>query len=429
MLFPAPLRRWSARTFDSLSVPGYRVLWIGSMLAFVAFFMATIAQSVVAFDLTGENSAVGAVVFGQGLAMLFLAPFGGALADRVSKRTLLLVAQAIVAGVFIFVGVMIAAGAISIPILAASSFAVGTMFSLLGPARQAYVGVLVEHERRGNAIALNQVALNTGRVLGPFIAGALLAWPLVDATGTYFLMGAMYLAAVATLTLLPPAPGRGAGEGPSVLEDVLIGVRYVAEQPRLRALIVQFVFVMLAGFPFITVMPAFVEKALDADTGAFGVLMGVMASGGLLASLLVAPIADSPRAPLVLTIEAVVFGIALFLTGIAPSVLVAAGTMFFVGLASGGFQTLNNSVIIRESDETYYGRVMSLTMMAFAGFSIMAYPVGAIADVIGERAMLMSMGASVTAVALAVAQWTLRVFAAPLPGEPEREPAQPALGR
>ena len=86
-------QRWSASTFEALQIRGYRILWIGSTLAFVAFFMSTIAQSAVAFDLTGKNSDVGAVVFGQGLAMIVLAPFGGALADRLSKRMLLVVPQ------------------------------------------------------------------------------------------------------------------------------------------------------------------------------------------------------------------------------------------------------------------------------------------------------------------------------------------------
>ncbi|MEX0749617.1 MAG: MFS transporter, partial [Dehalococcoidia bacterium] len=181
-------RRWSASTFDALQNRGYRTLWLGSMLAFVAFFMSTIAQSAVAFDLTGNNRDVGAVVFGQGIAMVLLAPFGGALADRMSKRMLLVVSQAVIGAVFFVTGVLIGLDAISILALSVGSFVIGTMFSLLGPARQAYVGYLVEADRRGNAVALQQVALNAGRVGGPFLAAALLAVPFIDATGTYLVM-------------------------------------------------------------------------------------------------------------------------------------------------------------------------------------------------------------------------------------------------
>jgi MFS family permease len=284
------------------------------------------------------------------------------------------------------------------------------MFSLLGPTRQAYVGYLVEPERRGNAVALQQVALNAGRVGGPFIAAALLAIPFIDATGTYLFMGIMYLAAMVTLALLPAAPSRAGGQGIGLMEDVLIGVRYVAHNPRLRALVLQFVFVMLAGFPFIAIMPAFVENSLNSDTSTFGLLMGIMAIGGLIASLLVAQIADSSRAPHVIIAGCAGFGVSLFLTGIAPTIAIAAVTMFLVGLTSGAFQTLNNAVIVREASTEYYGRVMSLTMMAFAGFGVIALPVGFIADAVGERTTLMVMGVVVCIVTAIMASVTLRAL-------------------
>lgn len=380
------------------------------MLAFVAFFMSTIAQSAVAFDLTGNNRDVGAVVFGQGLAMIVLAPFGGALADRMSKRMLLVVSQAVIGAVFFVTGILIGLDAISILALSVGSFVIGTMFSLLGPTRQAYVGYLVEPERRGNAVALQQVALNAGRVGGPFIAAALLAIPFIDATGTYLFMGIMYLAAMVTLALLPAAPSRAGGQGIGLMEDVLIGVRYVAHNPRLRALVLQFVFVMLAGFPFIAIMPAFVENSLNSDTSTFGLLMGIMAIGGLIASLLVAQIADSSRAPHVIIAGCAGFGVSLFLTGMAPTIAIAAVTMFLVGLTSGAFQTLNNAVIVREASTEYYGRVMSLTMMAFAGFGVIALPVGFIADAVGERTTLMVMGVVVCIVTAIMASVTLRAL-------------------
>lgn len=411
---------WIGTTFDSLRNPGYRTLWIGSMLAFVAFFMSTIAQGVVAYDLEGDNSAVGAVVFGQGLAMLFLAPFGGALADRLPKRMLVTLCQAVIGAVFFVLAALIAADAISILLLAAGSFVIGTMFSLLGPARQAYVGFLVEPEKRGNAVALQQVALNTGRVAGPFLASALLPIAFIGSSGTYVAMGLMYVAALVTLATLPSAPGRSHGDGGGVFDDVLGGWRYVAGHARLRALILQFVLVMLAGFPFITVMPSFVDSSLDASTAVYGTLMGVMAIGGLAASLAVASLADSPRAQQVLTLGGLGFGASLLLTGIAPGVIVASGTMFLVGLASGAFQTLNNAIIVKEAETEYYGRVMSLTMMAFALFGVVALPVGVFADMAGERTTLIIMGAATCAMTFLLASWTSRVLTATPARTPER---------
>src|SRR5581483_4712816 len=183
---PAGASRWFASTFDSLRVRPYRVLWIGTVLSFVAFMMSMTAQSLVAFDITGNNRAVGSVMFGQGVAMLALTPFGGAIADRVSKRFLLLLCQSSIGVTMLVTGVLIASGAITIFFLAAGAFVVGTMFSFLGPTRTAYIGEIVEEERRGNALALTQVGMNATRVFGPFLAGGLLAWDLVGSAGTYF---------------------------------------------------------------------------------------------------------------------------------------------------------------------------------------------------------------------------------------------------
>ena len=160
-------------------------------------------------------------------------------------------------------------------------------------------------------------------------------------------------------------------------------------------------------------MPAFVEDSLDSSDAMFSFLMGVMAIGGLLASLVVAPIADSDRAPHVIVAGCAGFGLSLLATGVAPTPAFAAITMFILGLTSGAFQTLNNAVIVREADASYYGRVMSLTMMAFAGFGVIALPVGFIADAVGERETLVAMGVLVCAVTVVASNYTFRVFAPP----------------
>jgi predicted MFS family arabinose efflux permease len=106
----------------------------------------------------------------------------------------------------------------------------------------------------------------------------------------------------------------------------------------------------------------------------------------------------------------VAFGLSLLLTGIAPTILLAAIAMFFVGLSSGAFQTLNNAVIVREASTEYYGRVMSLTMMAFALFGIVALPIGFIADEVGERPTLVAMGIAVCVTTAVMSSVLFRVL-------------------
>ena len=131
------MRDWLASTFAALSIRPFRVLWLGTLFSFVAFFMSTVVNSVVAFELVGTNRAVGYVVFAQGLAMLFLGPLGGALADRWPKRRVVATCQTFAALVFATLGLLVATGSIRILFLAAGSLLVGATFSFLGPARQA----------------------------------------------------------------------------------------------------------------------------------------------------------------------------------------------------------------------------------------------------------------------------------------------------
>ena len=130
-------RSWADSTFDAFRFRDYRTIWIGSFIAFLAVNMSSIAQGVVAYDLTGNNSAVGTVMLGQGAAMMFLNPFGGAISDRFSKRLLILISQVVIGGVALCVAVLITTGHIDILFLALGSFVMGAMFAVLGPSRTA----------------------------------------------------------------------------------------------------------------------------------------------------------------------------------------------------------------------------------------------------------------------------------------------------
>ena len=405
---PRAASRWAGSTFTALQDRTYRIFWIGSALALLGFMMSSTAQSVVAFDLTGSNRAVGLVMFGQGLAMFLLIPFGGAFADRFSKRMLLAVCQTSIGLTLLVTAILIATGAITVLFLAAASFTMGVMFAFFGPARQAYVGEIVAPSSRGNAVALLQVAQNLMRVGGPFLAGALLAWPLVGSAGTFFVMASLFVVVVAMNVLLPPTTGRPRGAGSAMLREILVGVRYVGQNRRLLRLVVAFVLVTMVGFPYMTLVPGYVKGDLGQGTGSIGVLLGVTAVGGLLVSLMVASLADSPRAPLIQLVSSLGMGIGLLLTGMAPSFGVALLTMFVVGGASSGFQTLNNALTMRETEPAYFGRVMSITMLAYSTSALLALPIGLLADSLGRRTTFLLMGTAVCVVVGLLQLWAAR---------------------
>ncbi len=396
-------------TFSALRERNFRRFWIGTIASYIAFFMSTIVQSVVAFELAGTNRAVGVVVFAQGLAMALLGPLGGALADRWPKRRIIAFSQISSAIVFSTLASLLLTDTLTLPRLAIGTLLLGAGLSFLAPARQALTAEIVPGHVRGNAIALNQVALTGSQVLGPACAGALLASPL-GAAGAYGLMAALYALAAAMLAFLPSSPARSNAAETLILADLADGLRYVWTHPRLRVLVLFFVSVVMAGFPYVTLLPGLVENELGRDADAISLLYLVSASGGLGASLLAARLADTRLAQPLFVATAVLFAAALAALSAVPSYAAAPAAMLFVGMGFGGFQSLNGAVIVRACEPAYFGRVFSLTMLAFAGFGLMGLPIGMLADALGERGALRVMAAGV-ALVCAISALRLRAVA------------------
>ncbi len=400
---------WLETTFAALRLRHFRVLWIGTACAHLAFFMSTVVQSVVAFDLVGSNTAVGAVVFAQGLAMFPLGPLGGALADRWPKRLAVVIGQTVPALVFLLLGIAVATDSIQLGLVAAGSFLIGVTFAFVGPARHALVVDVVPSRARGNAVALTQVASTASQVAGPGVAGLLLYWSLSGAAGAYVAMGGLYLASSALLLLLPKTRMRPDARETRVLTDVVEGVRYVLQRRRLRLVVLLYVSVLMLGFSYYTVMPSMVERELGQPVAAFAFLSLVAASGALVASLGVARYADHELATVLFGSMGLVFGIMLALLATVPSYEAAVVVVFFVGVGSGGFMTLNGAVIVRAVDPLFFGRVMSFTMLAFGGSGLMGLPIGVLADAIGERGTLAVLGGAVCAMVFGFALLQARI--------------------
>jgi MFS family permease len=366
---------------------------------------------VVAFDLTGNNGAVGIVVFGQGLAQTFLNPISGALADRVSKRNLVLMCQAVAFATMLTVAIMIKTGHISILALGCASFVVGSMFAFNGPSRNALIGELVPRERLGNAIALIQVGGNFSRTAAPFVAGMLLSWELVGAAGTYFFMAIVMMLVLLTMNQVPPTPARVDTIKTSLFQDITVGWRYVTNRPRLLHCVVSFWMIVSLGFSNFVLMPGFSKQVLDAGTPGVGLLLGASAAGGIITSILVASMANSPDVQKLLTVSSAFLGLALIATGFAPTLIVAIACMALVGAGSAAFQCLNNVVGIRRSGPEFYGRVMAMMFVAWGLQALSGLPIGFAADAAGERAVLVGLGVLVLVATLILLVWERAISA------------------
>ena len=377
------LSRWAQSTFLALENRNFRLLFFGTLFAQLSFSMKNVVQGIVAFDLTGKNGSVGLVALGTGVTMVVLGPFGGALGDRLSKRMLLLVSQSVIGVIFAVVGVLIVTDHITIWLLVGSTLFLGSAFAIMGPTRQAWIGELLDGPRLANGVALQQIAMNGTRVVGPFLVGAMVAISFIDAGGAYLFMAGTFAVVVGMLWLMPNSVARPPS-GRSVVGDLLQGGRYIWSTPELRLLAFMFVGTVITAFSYQTLLPGFLKYELGRSSQDLGFFYGAAAVGGLVITLFLA--GNTARGTRTLMfIMGTLLGLSLLAFAAAPNVAVALCAMAAVGAFSSAFQLLNNVNLMRVCAPEFYGRVMSVTMMSFGMSSIASFPVGVIADHLGER--------------------------------------------
>src|SRR5581483_9659736 len=205
----APAMPWwvqqavKVRTFQSLVNPHFRTLWFGMLASYMAMQMNILARGYLAFQLSGSAATLGFVSLMRGLPQLFLSPFGGVIADRVDKRKLLIYTQVVMGGLAAINAVLIQFHLIQVWHLAALSLAEGFVFAFNMPSRQAIIPELVSDEELTNAVALNNAGMNFTRVVGPSLAGGLIALGNYGMEAVFYLVALCYIGFIAQLWKLP----------------------------------------------------------------------------------------------------------------------------------------------------------------------------------------------------------------------------------
>lgn len=398
----------SKGTFGALRIPEFRTLFLGTLLSFTAFFMSTLVQGYVAFELEGLNVAVGTAVFGQGLGMTLIGPLGGAYADRLPKRLVIALGQVVSAGSLAVLAVRYTNGTITVPNLAINSFVMGSAFAFIGPARQALVVDLVPDTLRGNAMTLTNVSNTTSRLLGPAVAGSFLRFEPMGPAAAYWSMAGLYLCSAMLLGFLPRSVVRANAGDTHVLQDLREGLLYAWRHVELRHLLMFFVSVMLVGFPHVALLNGWLETEVGRPREDVAIVAIFSAIGAFVASLSLARFADAAVATRIYSFMAVGFGVTLILFALAPTYETGLAAIVLVGATSGGFHALNGAVTARVTEVAFMGRVMSLNFLAFAGFSLVSPITGGLGDRFGVNNVLLSMGAIVLVLSLGMSRVVAR---------------------
>ncbi len=382
--------------FEALQVDAYRWLFISGFLAFMTMQMGGIARAWLAFEITGSNSGLGGVMMMFGLASIVAMPTGGVLADRFAKRGVLVVAGLMQATTPLALAVAVVTDSAAYWMLLAAGLVQGAAISILGPARLGAVAEVVDRQLLTNAVFLSMGSVQCCRVVGPAVAGVLIGVAFFGLAGVFFTTAGLALASVLMVLRLP----RGAKPEPSgrsALGDVLDGVRFVrADREILHLLLMSFA-VVLVGFPHIAFLPVIAERIYEAGSAGFGLLTTAGAVGALVATIALANLHRS-RLKLFQGRSAAVFGVSLAVFALMPTFVAAMAIFAVVGASSSAFQALNNSLVLSSAPVEYHGRVQSLLMFSYAGFSVISLPFGVLADAAGIRPTVLGMGLAVFAV-------------------------------
>ena len=409
-----PVSPGAGSTFYALQSPVYRVLWLNASLVLAVMHLSFTAHATVAFEITGKNSSVGLLSFAIGMALLVTTPFAGAIADRVSKRLLLLLCESLLMVMTCSLAALLYADALTIELLMLFGFVFGTSVSFFWPAITACMGETVAPDMQSNGAALFQIALNLTRSFTPFIGAGLLAWQAIGLGGAYVAVAILMVPTLASIALIPKAivPLEKVVRG-SMIADMRLGLSHVMENERLLAVMASFVITILLAFSMMVVLPAFAKDVLGTGEAGFGIMFGTHAVGGLVAGLFVASKAATRSLNAYLLASSVILGIAVSIMAVMPSFLTALVLVFVVGGAAGAFQTLIMAAILRASAPEYFGRVMALTNIGWALNNLFGLLLGILADATSERASLFGLGAIIVATSLLLGVWRARISRMP----------------
>lgn len=393
-------------TFASLSVPNFRTYVSGALVSNVGTWVQRVAQDWLVLQLSGGSAmAVGITTALQFAPALFLSPFGGLLADRFDKRKLLMVTQSWMAISSLILGFLAVAGVAETAHVYIFAIVFGMGTAIDAPARQAFVSEMVGTERLTNAIGLNSSAFNVARLIGPGVAGLIIA---VFGSGWAILTnGVSYVAFLIALVLLNEKKLVRTEPLPRAKGQVREGIRYVVGRADLLiALGVAFA-VGTFGLNFQMTNALMVRNEFHLDAEMYGLLGTVSGIGSLLGALLAARRKSTPSLRFVV-VAALVFAVVNVISGLAPTALLYGLVLPLVGLSALLALTAANMYVQMNVDAQVRGRVMALYMtMLMGGTPIGAPMLGAFAEWFGPRASLVGGGVLQVLVIAAVLVWVV----------------------
>lgn len=385
-----PKRSWQG-IFDALRIAGYRKYWLGLLVLFFAQQLQGTAQSWLAYELTGSPLKLTAVMAMQSVPMFLLSMYSGVIIDRIQKRNVIVITQIVTTVVAGAVAILLATDQLQYWHLLVSSFIGGLNGAFNMTARNSIIAELVPRERLYNAIALNNVGSNVAAIVGPAIAGILIA--RVGMEGAYFAAIGFFIIGIVMMAMVPATSRLSHVHAGSMFKNLVEGIRYLRTQRLIVTLLLLELALTLFGVIYSGLMPVFADL-LNLKSDGYGFLLSASGIGSMLGSLIVASLGNYKRKGLLILVAGVIFGITLLLfanTKYLSDALNLGSLTFYVtcafligvGLTSTAYTTTSNTNIQMNSADEFRGRVNGVYSMIVALYPLATLGLGAMAEGIG----------------------------------------------
>jgi MFS family permease len=391
----------------SLRHRNFRLFFFGQGVSLIGTWMQGVAMPWLVYRLTGSAMLLGVVGFTGQILTFVMAPLAGVLADRWNRHRLVLLAQVLATMQALALAVLTLAGVIEVWHIIVLSLLAGLVRGFEIPTRQAFVvEMLDDRHDLPNAIALNSFLVNGARLVGPSVAGVLIA---LVGEGWCFLLNALsYLAVIAALAAMRLRPRAIQPTANNFLEDIREGVVYAARSPPIRSVLLLLCVVSLMGVPYTVLMPIFAKDILHGDSYTMGFLMGAVGVGAIVGAVFLASRRSTLGFGRLIAVAAGAFGASLVAFSLSRNFWLSLPLLVWTGCGMMMQMASSNTLLQTIVEENKRGRVMSFYTMAFMGMapfgSLLA---GSLAEALGApRTVLLGglltiAGAAVFARALA----------------------------
>ncbi len=362
---PPEIHPAHATTFQALRHRNFRLWFFGQLTSLIGTWMQTIAQNWLVYKLTGSAWDLGLVNFVGAIPLVPLTLHAGAIADRFSKRRIIFLTQASMMALAFVLAILCATGAVRLWHVIGLAFLLGTAQAIDTPARQAFVIELVGREDLANAIALNSGTFHGARVIGPAVAGILVA--AIGVSGAFFLNGAGFLAVLGALFLMDATLIRRAQPDGTGRDDLWGGVRYLAGNRASGSVVLLISLSAFLAMPYYVLVPIFAKEVLGGGAGGYGGLMSAAGVGAVLGSLYAASGGAVRRKGALLTAGSLSFPLLLLAFSFSRSYTVSILLLAAVGFAFVIQNAPANSLLQSLVPDHLRGRVLAIYVSLFLG--------------------------------------------------------------